>query len=476
MINSKAIKESILKNNFIYLPIFILSVLIILFIQQTPPTQSILDLILLLSSLLIRKEIYLYQDKIYKIDLFLPILIVFSLSYSPNYWLLLCSTAIVIVYIIEKLTPEEERKKDILLDQLYKIQDELKMQKLDQSLLEYTVLFVSISITISYLGNIPVINNFTLILILLITFIILIKKIFEFFFTALKKNVLNKNMKNLLSSYSIKSFKNFEFSLLILEIFIHFCLSFSLFYALSNSKIFIILITICLYLFLKNTIINQILTFLVMLVDLVEKKDRYTFDHSRRVALTSYNIAKELNLELEDIYKIYKAALIHDFGKIIVPDHILHKKGKLTNEEFEIVKLHVKELKNILNSIYPLLKEIIDIAELHHEKLDGSGYYNYKDNQIPLESRIIAIADIFDALVIDRPYRPGLPINRSLSIIMEEAENNKLDKIIAEKFLNTISNNQTFESIKHTKLMLRSFQGKIIQNFVEKLNFIDDLT
>ncbi|MGC8734895.1 MAG: HD-GYP domain-containing protein [bacterium] len=234
------------------------------------------------------------------------------------------------------------------------------------------------------------------------------------------------------------------------------------------------------YLILKNfeNMNEEVLELLNLFVDVLERRDRYTFDHSNRVAYFSYYLAKEINLSIDEIDLVYKAASIHDIGKILIPDNILEKKGKLTLQEFEIIKLHVKELKNLLLPIYPFFKEIIDIAQLHHEKLDGSGYpFKIKDKQIPLYSRIITISDIFDALVLDRPYRPGFNYNKAINILIEEAKENKLDKFLVDTFSNISLNPEILENINKIKSMIRTYQVNLIKLISKGFSdFIDDIT
>lgn len=140
----------------------------------------------------------------------------------------------------------------------------------------------------------------------------------------------------------------------------------------------------------------------------VEKKDPYTFRHSERVTTYAIKVAKKLNLKKENLKDLYLAAELHDIGKMFTPIEILNKPGKLTNEEFEIIKKHPSDGADlVLETTYNYLAPII---EQHHERLNGSGYpRGLKGHEILLEAKIIAVADTFDAMTEDRAYRKAFP-------------------------------------------------------------------
>ncbi|MFN3551161.1 MAG: HD domain-containing phosphohydrolase [Endomicrobiia bacterium] len=171
----------------------------------------------------------------------------------------------------------------------------------------------------------------------------------------------------------------------------------------------------------------------------VDARDPATKGHSLRVLKYSLNIAKELNLNEKEIEILKYASILHDVGKIGIPDEILLKNGKFTKEEYEIMKKHVQITEEILSQIHfpKEYQDVIFIAKTHHEFLDGSGYtYGLKNEQIPLLSRILCIADIFDALIsYDRPYKPPFTLEKSISILQEMANEGKLDKEIVELFI-----------------------------------------
>ena len=151
---------------------------------------------------------------------------------------------------------------------------------------------------------------------------------------------------------------------------------------------------------------------------LVEKKDMYTVGHQHRTAQLARAIAKEMGLPPEQINCVYISALIHDIGKIFVSGSILNKVGALTAEEYDIIKKHPEAGYDVLKSIdFPW--PIADIILQHHERLNGSGYpYGLTDDKIYLESRIISVADVVEAITFARPYRPAYGIDVALGEII----------------------------------------------------------
>ena len=140
----------------------------------------------------------------------------------------------------------------------------------------------------------------------------------------------------------------------------------------------------------------------------VDARDPYTAGHSARVTKISMLLGKTLDLPEEKLGNLEYAALFHDIGKIGIPDYILLKNSKLTDEEFEIIKKHPEMGVRILKSI-DFLTEGLPIIKHHHEKFMGKGYPDdINGEDIPLGARIIAIADTYDAITSDRPYRKGL--------------------------------------------------------------------
>ncbi|OQX87000.1 MAG: hypothetical protein B6D55_04625, partial [Candidatus Omnitrophica bacterium 4484_70.2] len=157
------------------------------------------------------------------------------------------------------------------------------------------------------------------------------------------------------------------------------------------------------------------------LIKALEEKDPYTQGHSERVAKYAYIIAKESGLPEEECKKIYKAGLLHDIGKIGIPEYILHKKGKLTPEEIKIIRKHEIMSVEILKPI-KALSPLFPIILHHHERFDGTGYpYGLSGNMIPRGAQILAVADAFDAIICGRGYKKGKDLREAI----RELEKNK---------------------------------------------------
>ena len=158
----------------------------------------------------------------------------------------------------------------------------------------------------------------------------------------------------------------------------------------------------------------------------VEMRDPYTSGHQRRVSEVAVAIGRELGLDEHCIEGLRIAGIIHDIGKISIPAEILSRPGKLSEAEFEIIKVHPQvgyEIVKGVNFPWPVAQAILQ----HHERLDGSGYPNgLKGEQIILEARILAVADVVEAMSSHRPYRPGLGIDAALAQLHQEV-GTKLD-------------------------------------------------
>ena len=150
---------------------------------------------------------------------------------------------------------------------------------------------------------------------------------------------------------------------------------------------------------------------------MLEKTDRYTAMHQRRVAQLARAIAVEMGLSEEQVHATHTAAVVHDVGKVCVPAEILSRPGKLSEVEFAIIKVHPRAGYDILKGIrFP--GPVAHIVLQHHERLDGSGYLSGLSNpDILLEARILAVADVVEAMASQRPYRPARGIGRALDEI-----------------------------------------------------------
>lgn len=166
----------------------------------------------------------------------------------------------------------------------------------------------------------------------------------------------------------------------------------------------------------------------------LEEKDSYTKGHSERVEKYSLLLAKAIDGKRLNIQQLQYAAIFHDIGKIGIPDEILNKSGKLSNEEFDFIKEHPSKGVKILSNV-SFLNKVTQIIGAHHEYCDGTGYpKGLKANEILLESKIITIADIYDAVTTDRPYRKAMTNDEAIDIIKSES-GKKLDPELVRKFV-----------------------------------------
>ncbi|MEQ8791084.1 MAG: HD-GYP domain-containing protein [Pirellulaceae bacterium] len=157
------------------------------------------------------------------------------------------------------------------------------------------------------------------------------------------------------------------------------------------------------------------------LTSAIDAKDPYTCGHSDRVARVSVRLAQELGVDETTINTLYMAGLLHDIGKIGIDDSVLRKPGRLTDAEYEHIKLHPELGHRILADIRQLSK-VLPIVLHHHEQWDGKGYpHGLEGEEIPLLARIAAVADAFDAMSSDRPYRKGMPMEKVESIFRDGA-------------------------------------------------------
>lgn len=169
---------------------------------------------------------------------------------------------------------------------------------------------------------------------------------------------------------------------------------------------------------MENTIKEVVNSFVVS----VEAKDQYTFGHSQRVSKYAVALAKHLpEYQEDDLKRLRLSGLVHDIGKINIPEAILTKTGKLTDEEFEVIKTHTVLGAKMIERIEGL-QDLKCGVLYHHERWDGTGYPACRKGQeIPLDARILAIADAFDAMTSDRSYRNGISLNEALKRLAEGA-------------------------------------------------------
>ena len=167
---------------------------------------------------------------------------------------------------------------------------------------------------------------------------------------------------------------------------------------------------------------NHLIEMVTSLAGAIDAKDPYTKGHSTSVSRYSEALARAVNLPEHEVERIKIGAILHDVGKIGIPESVLKKPGKLTDEEWEIMKQHPVIGAEKVLAPNEALRDLIPIVKYHHERLDGKGYPEHlKGSQIPLAARIVSIADAYHALVSDRPYRKGMPIEKACAILKEGA-------------------------------------------------------
>ena len=169
----------------------------------------------------------------------------------------------------------------------------------------------------------------------------------------------------------------------------------------------------------------------------LDLRDRETEGHSQRVTEVTVKMAQALNISEEEIVHIRRGALLHDIGKIGIPDSILHKPDALTQEEWVIMRKHPQFAYDMLSPI-EYLRPALDIPYNHHEKWDGTGYpRGLKGDEIPTSARLFAIADVWDALTSDRPYRPRWTEEQALTYIREQSGKH-FDPQVVELFFKVV--------------------------------------
>jgi putative two-component system response regulator len=167
-------------------------------------------------------------------------------------------------------------------------------------------------------------------------------------------------------------------------------------------------------------------------------RDDATGEHTRRVGWLTERIGLQLGMPAATAERAGRAAMLHDIGKIGVPDAILLKGARLTPAEFEVIKQHTAIGRDILaGSPAPLLQVAETIAYTHHERWDGTGYHGIVGGAIPVEGRIVAVADTFDAITNDRPYRPAAPLHTAL-IEMQAQRGTQFDPDVLDAFMRLV--------------------------------------
>ena len=154
----------------------------------------------------------------------------------------------------------------------------------------------------------------------------------------------------------------------------------------------------------------------------IEAKDSYTQGHTERVSSYAKALGRKLRLPEQDIVALSKAGVLHDMGKLGVDDAILNKPGRLTSEEFEVIKEHPIRGEDICSPLKSI-QDAVPIIRWHHERLDGSGYPDgLKGDEIPVTAQLMVIVDVYDALATDRPYKNAFPREVCFDILRADAQ------------------------------------------------------
>jgi putative two-component system response regulator len=185
---------------------------------------------------------------------------------------------------------------------------------------------------------------------------------------------------------------------------------------------------------------------LFSLANAVEAKDRYTDGHVKRVSLLAVDLGRMMDLPGREIEALRVGGILHDIGKIGVPDSVLNKPGPLDPSEWDMLKTHPDVGYRVAEPLKPILRGALDVIRYHHEKLDGSGYPNgMKGEEIPIVARVMAVVDIYDALTTDRAYRNAVAKEKALSMILLDADKGGLDKTIVSNLMTLISGSASGE-------------------------------
>ena len=185
---------------------------------------------------------------------------------------------------------------------------------------------------------------------------------------------------------------------------------------------------------IKTYIDEQAEAVLVSLARSVEARDPYTRGHSERISSAAVGFGKKIGLSSDQLDALYIAGIVHDIGKVMVPDAVLMKPGRLDTDEMKIIRQHPVEGERICSPIKSL-RRVLPIIRHHHERIDGSGYPDgLRGETIPLTARVLQIVDIYDALTTDRPYRAAFSAQQALATMFEESDLGKLDEDLMRIF------------------------------------------
>lgn len=173
---------------------------------------------------------------------------------------------------------------------------------------------------------------------------------------------------------------------------------------------------------------------LLALGEAVEQRDALTAGHCTRLAFATVALGSALGLDRRDLVTLYRGGFLHDVGKVGIPDAILFKPGKLNDDEWAVMRTHTTRGEDICRGV-PSLAPVLPVIRSHHERWDGSGYPDgLKGDEIPLLARVLQVADIYDALTSNRPYKQPFTPEQALEILRDETRRGWRDRTIVEAF------------------------------------------
>jgi putative nucleotidyltransferase with HDIG domain len=179
--------------------------------------------------------------------------------------------------------------------------------------------------------------------------------------------------------------------------------------------------------------LRETYTGLLQILSQIISNDKFTQNHSYRVSVYATQIASEMGFSEERVEDIRAAALLHDIGKLETSRGLLYKAAKLNDAEYSEMKQHVKKGVNLLSPVSGSLRRVLPIILAHHDRFDGSGYNSTKGEEIPIEARILSVADVYDALTSDRPYRQGCTPYEARDIILK-GDGKDFDPLVVRAF------------------------------------------
>jgi putative two-component system response regulator len=185
---------------------------------------------------------------------------------------------------------------------------------------------------------------------------------------------------------------------------------------------------------MKSYIDEQVEGVVLSLAQSIEARDPYTRGHSERISIIALKFGARIGLSINELHTLQVAGIVHDVGKVIIPDAILMKPGQLNFEERRIIRQHPIEGERICSPLKSL-QQILPIVRHHHERMDGSGYPDgLSGERIPFAARVLQIADVYDALTSARPYRAARSLTDALATMYEEADRGWLDSDLLREF------------------------------------------